>query len=180
MADECAPPSPTPTPGKSGPSEMSKLGEALGGILAMLAFALAPVFFQHVLGNANGEPSWTQAEKENAAHFVRAETELKEADRLVLAGIGNADLQRGGRLVAHFKLALAEARLVTSQVLAKMHPELPVVYKEKYIRCLELAIMGLESGDSRIAFAAGDTSKAWNDWWAANKNNVRFPNDVPR
>ncbi len=74
--------------------------------------------------------------------------------------------------------ALTEAKSIKGQVLAKAHPQLPAVYRDQYIRSIELAIIAHESGVAEPE--SGPLMNQWNDWWAANKNDVHFPKNTAR
>lgn len=80
------------------------------------------------------------------------------------------------QVIEHLSHAVSEAKLVSPSVLAKAHPQLIEVYKNKYIRSLEVAIMAhrLEEPNQEAA----QLWRQWEEWWEANKKDIRFPADV--
>jgi hypothetical protein len=124
-------------------------------------------------------PVWTQEEKENATHFFRSlgwtEKALSYASKRMnhrkpAAGLTEADSQQ---IVSFLQKALGEGLLVSHNMLAKSHPKLPEVFKEKYIRSLELTTAGEGSPEEASALI-----NQWNDWLEANKNDLIMPKDV--
>jgi hypothetical protein len=172
------PPEIVPPPAKPDLPEswVKWVGIIIGGVLAVCLLGGLIATFQKTTG-----PAWTQEEKENAAHFFRSESAVEAGFASIRPvvdpskpslGLTQSDARRA---LAHLKLALSEAKSVRAQVLGKAHPQLPVVYREKYIRSLELAIIGPSGVGDLDAVALRNQ---WNDWWAANKNDVHFPKDV--
>lgn len=188
--------------------EWKKLGERLW--VAILVVAVCCVFLAVALlrdladrvidrwinrGDTNGAAAseWTQEDKENIAHFGRSlrawseaferyslltETELQQPHH-------RASAAEARTTYGKCKTALAEAIAVRDDVLAKLHPELPSVFKERYIAFLKLSIRNMETPrDDPGVEAIKDRSIAlvtqWQDWLKVHERELtdRMPTDV--
>jgi hypothetical protein len=123
---------------------------------------------------------WTQEEKENLAHFIRAAAAAKKA-RIMAEGckkkgqLSPTDAARIGEL---FTEAVDEGKLVRDDVLAKVHPDLPKTYREKYITCLTLALKIVSGrGDAQEADTMVRLNGEWDRWILAHEKEMRFPKD---
>jgi hypothetical protein len=70
---------------------------------------------------------------------------------------------------------LAEARLVTDDVLEKAMAGLSVPYRQLYQRSLELQIRNLEAGDIDAEIEGSRLHDQWVDWIAPRQKRFRVP-----
>ena len=117
----------TPTgPETKGPASTETFAERNMGVV--VALGVLCVIVVGIVWYENSSPAWTKEEKENAAHFFVAEKAMQEAyitaQRYVNLNMAHQGLTESDtrRVVGHLKVALAEAKSVTTEVLAKAHP----------------------------------------------------------
>jgi len=132
---------------------------------------------------AGGEPeTWTEAEKESVVHFTRSQqlsvAATREA-RTTLESGGTLTREDVVRLVAELKAALAEARAVKPEALAKVHPELPGAFQERYVRSLELVLDCIQARDvdGPARREADELLAKWDEWMKAHHKELRIPKD---
>jgi Trypsin-like peptidase domain len=127
------------------------------------------------------EKQWSEEDKENLPHFFRALVREDNALAPMYAMLQNRTQPKPANFVAvgiALEGALSEARAVRKDVLAKVHPDLPRVFRETYIKHLESSIPNLRSGRD---FSADGWAlyKEWSAWCDSNKGACRFPDAVP-
>jgi hypothetical protein len=118
---------------------------------------------------------WTKEEKDNSAHFDRSLDFGKQAMKLVDEIKDSGDAQSLPLILSLVRHALDEGHAVRPHVLAKLHPELPKAFREKYIRCLELWIEALESGRIDVAMNGDALMREFSAWLLAHIKDVHFP-----
>lgn len=145
----------------------------IGAIVLMVAHGCSP------------NVSWSDAERKNAEHFIRALEAMQRATRLVNAAKPGV-LQLGiEEIMEHQRTALAEARLVSDTVLDKAHPQLRDHFRSEFQRGLELVILseetGLQSKDGRLREQIEIGTKGlvlldkWVDWLNSHRAEIRIP-----
>lgn len=72
------------------------------------------------------------------------------------------------------KEALTYAQMISTEVLSKMHDELPTEY-ENYKRGLALRIKNLEEEDVSAELEGSQLLDRWTDWYSANKRDIMIP-----
>jgi hypothetical protein len=137
-------------------------------------FAIRPLFAD----------SWTQEEKENLAHQKRSVKAIEQF--LANRPITPEDDVRQARLLME---AYTEAKLVRDDVLVRIHPDYPRVYREKYqgalARLVAIASAGvadldhLREEDFQLIEAANRLLNEWNEWLRAHSKELNNPKDVP-
>ncbi len=162
----------------------------VGCLGLVIGYASVGVMSVVLLFRATPAKSWSQEDKQNAGHFVRSMRAFGEAVEFMdrhfdpRNPLRRADRSESLKLHGLLTEALAEARVVRDEVLAKAHPDLPRVVKERYIPFLELFIRMIETprtdpGVEAMRARGVALMGQWQDWWTANVKQVRFPNDVP-
>jgi hypothetical protein len=119
---------------------------------------------------------WTDAEKANSKHMLLS----WQAD---LAAIRLSNGRQSPVLSAEEeterlslkRTALEEARLVSDEVLAKAHSQLPSHFRGEYERGLELAIQALEEKDEKANAEGMILQEKWVDWFNTNKRSIVIP-----
>lgn len=119
---------------------------------------------------------WSQSEKENAEHFiqsVRLVVQVHEASNKRGAGaMSRADFDE---MLSLYKKALSEAALVTDEVLAKAHPELPKNYRLYFQKGMELRISSWANSRPSEEIQGSALIDSWGDWFEQNRGNIKIP-----
>jgi hypothetical protein len=124
------------------------------------------------------EEEWSPWDKRNLTLFFCALKGENDAAKQCLAkrNLTQQDLQGYG-----YQLLISTpfyARLVDADLLRKVHPELPQAFRENFLGFVE-------SAERRIFSRAAITPDslrsrgAWRQWWAANKQDLHFPDELP-
>jgi hypothetical protein len=123
------------------------------------------------------DEQWTIEEKRNLANFFRA---LKREQDLAKEFLGkaNATQQDQLRYCSLLAIPLIYAKKVKGEVLRKVHPELPEAFQGEFLLFLESADRITRFGENSPA-DFWQSRIAWREWWAANKEDLRFPDEVP-
>jgi hypothetical protein len=120
--------------------------------------------------------SWSQAEKQNAQHFINTLNTALEAIRISnQGGPGLMSEVDRRRILNYYKEALKEAKLVQNNVLIKIHPELKNHFRNELQRGIELRIVNFEQGDVSAELEGSRLMDAWADWYIENQNEMRIP-----
>jgi hypothetical protein len=126
---------------------------------------------------------WTAEEKQNVVHFFRSLDEFAKGNdpsgRLVDQG-DKANPEDFEKVRRHFTIAIAEAKTVRPEVLAKAHPELPKVFKEGHLRFLELSLVCMKGHTREDEQQLVLASNLWFDWFKVHEKDLRIPSDVPK
>ncbi|HEV3255441.1 MAG TPA: hypothetical protein VG013_01050 [Gemmataceae bacterium] len=128
------------------------------------------------------EKGWTQEEKENLAHLNRATTAAQKA-LILLEGFGKTGTVTPtdrARVQDLLKEALDESTLVRDDVLAKVHPDYPSMYREKCVAAFML-LSRLAAGreDAKEFDTAERLLHEWDAWLDAHRKKLRRPKDIP-
>jgi hypothetical protein len=121
------------------------------------------------------EKGWTQEEKENLAHLKRGAIATCKAMILVegFAKTGKPTPTDTARVRDLLKEALYESKLVRDDVLAKVHTDLPRMYREKYVGALTRLLRSEATRND--ALEAVRLLDEWEDWARAHEKDLRFP-----
>jgi hypothetical protein len=130
---------------------------------------------------------WAPWEKESIAHFIRAISRERDAMN------GYASLtQRGNYTPVIIEIAVSvpmtEARdaaaLARPEVLAKLHPDLPRVWRETFMRVVGMNALWTTMGqppffDATLRQQLVDLDHEWDRWWASHRRDLDIPDDMP-
>jgi hypothetical protein len=130
---------------------------------------------------------WALWEKESIAHFIRAMSRERDAMN------SYASLVRRGKYEpVHIEIAVSipmtEARdaagLARPEVLAKLHPDLPLVWRETFMQVVGMnAIWTMEGQptffDETLRRQLVDLDHEWDQWWASHRRDLDIPDDTP-
>ncbi len=124
-----------------------------------------------------GTETWSEAEKENAGHFVQALNHSLQAIRISNAGdpFGVITEAEVSEIIRLNRAALHEAALVRDDVLDKTHPELRRHFREEWQRGVELVTRNLEEGNWSAEVRGAALLNRWADWYLANRAGIRVP-----
>ena len=135
-----------------------------------------PLYFVLLASLIGCGQKWSQSEKENAEHFiqsVRLVVQAHEASNKQGAGaISRADFDE---MLSLYKDALLEATLVTDEVLAKAHPELPKNYRLYFQKGMELRISSWANSKPYEEIQGSALMDSWGDWFELNRRNIKIP-----
>jgi hypothetical protein len=130
---------------------------------------------------------WARGEKEALAHFVRAMARAREA----MTSYASLT-QRGHDTPVNIEMAvsipLTEARdaanLARPEVLAKLHPDLPRVWRQTFMQVVGMNATWTMAGqppfsDATLGRQLVDLDHEWDQWWAAHRRDLAIPEDIP-
>lgn len=128
-------------------------------------------------GGSDQTNEWSQAEKENAAHFIYSSSANIEAISIINEGpafekVTEDEIQEILRLQ---RRALAEARKIRDPVLEKIHEGMAEPFRNKYQRSLELTIKNLEEDNKLMFDKAGQLHDEWIDWYREHYEDIKIP-----
>lgn len=119
---------------------------------------------------------WSQSEKENAEHFIQSIRLVVQAhgvsNKRGAIAMSRADFDE---MLSLYKNALSEAAIVTDEVLAKAHPELPKNYRLYFQKGMELRISSWESSRPYEEIQGSALMDSWGDWFEQNRRNIKIP-----
>jgi hypothetical protein len=130
---------------------------------------------------------WAPWEKESIAHFIRAMSREREAMNSYTSLIRQGDCPA---VIVEITVSvpMAEARdaagLVRHEVLAKLHPELPQVWRQTFMQVVGMNAIWTMAGqpqffDEALRRQFVDLDRAWDQWWAAHRRDLDIPDDMP-
>ena len=130
---------------------------------------------------------WALWEKESIAHFIRAMSRARDAMNGYASLIG-----RGNDTPVNIEIAVSipmtEARdaagLARPEVLAKLHPDLPGVWRQTFMKVVGMnAIWTMEGQptffDETLRRQLVDLDHEWDQWWASHRRDLDIPDDMP-
>ena len=78
-------------------------------------------------------------------------------------------------MLSLYKNALREAAIVTDEVLAKAHPELPKNYRLYFQKGMELRISSWANSRPYEEIQGSALMDSWGDWYEQNQANIKIP-----
>jgi hypothetical protein len=130
---------------------------------------------------------WALWEKESIAHFIRAMSRARDAMNSYASLIG-----RGNDTPVIIEIAVSvpmtEARdaagLARPEVLAKLHPDLPRVWRETFMKVVGMNALWTMAGqppffDKTLRGQLVDLDHEWDQWWASHRRDLDIPDDIP-
>jgi hypothetical protein len=131
----------------------------------------------------NQPAGWTDDDKETLAHFFRAHKLGQDASAVLRARLapGQSFLTRKEwiALSNRYVAALDEAKLAARGNLGRFHPLMPVAFRMNYIWYLDLTKRNIEQEGKFGAVEQLFWLQRWQEWLTANRNDIRFPDEVP-
>ena len=130
---------------------------------------------------------WAPWEKESIAHFIRAMSRARDAMNSYASLI-----RRGSCTPVNIEIAVSipmtEARdaagLARPEVLAKLHPDLPRVWRETFMKVVGMNAIWTMAGqppffDETLRRQLVDLDHEWDQWWASHRRDLDIPDDMP-
>lgn len=118
------------------------------------------------------------AEAASAANFHLAIDASNAANRLTneVARTGRvATREERDAIRLHTAIALEHAELVDDRMLARMHDDMPRIYRDAFVRGLRTVLLGLSDEDPRLMAEGHRHIERWADWLEANAHEIEFP-----
>jgi hypothetical protein len=130
---------------------------------------------------------WAPWEKESIAHFIPAMSRAREAMNNYAALV-----RRGNSTPVIIEIAVSipmtEARdaagLARPEVLAKLHPDLPRVWRQTFMQIVGMNALWTVAGqppffDETLRRQLVDLDHEWDQWWASHRRDLDIPDDMP-
>ena len=130
---------------------------------------------------------WAPREKESIAHFIRAMSRARDAMNSYASLI-----RRGNNTPVSIEIAVSipmtEARdaagLARLEVLAKLHPDLPGVWRQTFMKVVGMNAIWTMAGqppffDETLRRQLVDLDHEWDQWWASHRRDLDIPDDIP-
>ena len=130
---------------------------------------------------------WASLEKESIAHFIRAMSRARDAMNSYASL-----LRRGNDTPVNVEIAVSipmtEARdaagLARPEVLAKLHPDLPRVWRETFMKVVGMNAIWTMAGqppffDETLRRQLVDLDHEWDQWWASHRRDLDIPDAIP-
>jgi hypothetical protein len=130
---------------------------------------------------------WALWEKESIAHFLRAMSRARDAMNSYASLI-----RRGNDTPVNIEIAVSvpmtEARdvagLARPEVLAKLHPDLPRVWRQTFMKVVGMNAIWTMAGqppffDETLRRQLVDLDDEWDQWWASHRRDLDIPDDMP-
>lgn len=153
-------------PGK--PLEIREVPSRRPGLATLAVLALLP-------GIAGAQTTWSAEERENLGHLFASQRANQRVADIVSTGGREVAPEAVGEIVALNTEALSEARLVRDDVLKKLHPALPLAFRQLYVRSLELFVESFEEESDTKSSRSATLHAEWVAWWEENRKWFRPP-----
>ncbi|MFL5243318.1 MAG: S1C family serine protease [Gemmataceae bacterium] len=135
---------------------------------------------------------WTKEEKENLGHFFRSMNRQVKAYKLFYQALKDKTTntaERNAEIEDALNAASEEARLVKPKALDKAHPDMPRMFRETFLRELDLARIAMAGLTSKSKEERDQLSEPVREfvsrseerdkWWNAHRFDLDIPDDVP-
>lgn len=121
-----------------------------------------------ITGCAEDRQKWSIEERANWEHYRESRNANQAAKRILNTGepFSRITADEQAKYVELQTAALAEAKKVRDDVLARVHPDLPFNYRSRYQKSLESEPFGFESAS---------LYDDWVDWHNSNNDDFQFP-----
>ena len=125
-----------------------------------------------ITGCAEDRQKWSIEERANWEHYRESRNANQAAKRILNTGkpFSRVTAEEQAKYVELQTTALAEAKKVKDDVLAKVHPDLPFNYRSRYQKSLELS-----TGSEPFGFEADSLYDNWVNWHNSNNDDFQFP-----
>lgn len=118
---------------------------------------------------------WTPDEAANAQHFNRAMLEVRGAIAYANERGGMITPSEREYLAGRYEAAAEHAKLVREDVLAKLHPKLPKIWREAFLPSTNFYVRAFRDEDRDLARHAGQIQDNWIRWLKLNGTQVDLP-----
>jgi hypothetical protein len=130
---------------------------------------------------------WSPGEKESIAHFIRAMSRAQDAMN------SHASLVRRGNyspadIEITVSLPMTEARdaagLARPEVLVRLHPDLPQVWRQTFMQVVGMNSVWTMAGqppffDATLRQHLVGLDHEWHQWWTSHRRDLDIPDDTP-
>jgi hypothetical protein len=128
---------------------------------------------------------WAPWEKESIAQFIRAMSRARDAmNRYASLGGRENDMAENIEIVVSVPMTEARdaAGLARTEVLAKLHPDLPRVWQQTFMKVVGMNAIWTMAGQPPFfdeTLQLVDLDHEWDRWWASHRRNLDIPDDTP-
>lgn len=123
---------------------------------------------------------WSDADVAEARAMYSATLEVEAAVGYVRRRGGAINEDQAGELRAYYERALALAAPVSDRVLTRIHPELPKVWRENFLRSATQYVDATRVFDRDAAREASLIQDDWFRWYAMHKAELNLPDGAKR
>lgn len=123
---------------------------------------------------------WPADEIAKARNMYNATLEVEAAVGYVRRRGGAIDEAQAADLLAYYQRALTFAEPVDDIVLARLHPELPQVWRQAFLRSTRLYLDALQTFDRDAARQASLVQDDWFRWYAMHSGELNMPDEARR
>jgi hypothetical protein len=129
---------------------------------------------------APSDPSaqlFTISERINAAHILIAFHEVQEAIRISdrTTGAGTMAPEDLKLMIENYESALFNARIVTDEVLDKVHPDMRSHWRDELEAGLQLRLTKFQEGNIQAETEGSALLYRFGEWWNDNRGSMRAP-----
>jgi hypothetical protein len=129
-----------------------------------------------LLAACSKQPSWTDAEKENADLIPSAFAEAQQAVHIANAGPGQMSMADFEQMRAHQKRAIELAASVRDEILDKVNPTMRQHWRGEFTEGLRLQMQNYPGHPDTTAEINGQAlTDRFGDWWNENKESILIP-----
>ena len=130
---------------------------------------------------------WAPWEKESIANFIRAMSRARDAMNGYASLIGRGN-DAPVNIEIEVSLPMTEASeaagLARPEVLAKLHPDLPQVWRQTFMQVVGMNAIWTMAGqppffDEALGRQLVDLDHEWDQWWASHRRDLDIPDDMP-
>jgi hypothetical protein len=130
---------------------------------------------------------WAPWEKESLAHFIRAMSRAQEATNSYVSLMRRENYTPADIEIA-VSVPMTEARdaaaLAKPEVLAKLHLDLPPVWRETFMQVVGMNAVWSMAGqppffDDTLRGQLFDLDNEWDKWWSSHRRDLDIPDDMP-
>lgn len=127
-----------------------------------------------MIASACAKSPLTSQEKKEVEHFNKAQKLFIESSRYLkklTSGdfvVGSMSEDERNTYIKMLVDTLTEAKSVSNDILAKIHPKLPTAYRSIFIPCLENKLCGFRDFDPKASIQGTILHNEWIDWWNAH------------
>lgn len=145
-----------------------------------IGFAALWVTAIAMLGAFIASLGWSEADIAEARRMYSAALEVEAAVGYVRRRGGAIDEDQAGELRGYYERALELAEPVGDDVLTRIHPELPEVWHNAFLRSARIYVEATTVFDRDAAREASLIQDDWFRWYATHKAELDLPDSARR
>lgn len=121
--------------------------------------------------------SWSEADRDNAAHIFSAFNHAQDAVEVSNRGkpYSVVTQEEIDEELGHLSNAIREANQVSDEFLDQRHSDFRRAFRELFQKSIQLRIEGYSTDDTDLSNRANRLYDDWIDWFNANKREMTLP-----